>query len=331
MVGSAPRSTLVSAIICTRDRAPALRGALASLCAQTLDPGLFEVVVVDDGSNDDTPEVVRAFESRIPLRHCRQRRAGLASARNHGLFFARGTVALFLAEDPAEPDLLERHLAAHRRNPEPRLAVLGKMRLDPSLADDPLMRFALEAEGLPWSNPRAGPGELLDWTWFRAERSSCKRGFLAQRGIFDPRFSSGGDDVELACRLSSHGFEIVYEPDAVSRVAQPRSLDETCALMRCEGEASARLAALHDTPEVRDWTRVAVALEAWRDLRPAYESLLRSALELDRLVRTRAGASPQAEGRVRDVLHETYGVVLEASRLAGLAEAMGIDGRPLEP
>lgn len=321
MAAPTSRTPMVSVVTCTRDASARLRRTLESLCHQTLGRHAFEVVVVDDGSTDDTHEVLRAFEPRLPLRWTRQRRSGVALARNHGLFFARGVVVLFLDEGAAEPDLLERHLEAHRRFPEPRFAVLGRSLLDASIEGDPLMRFAADLHGSPWSNPRAGPGELLDWRHFRAARSSCKRGFLVFRGVFNAAFRSCGEDGELAYRLSRHGFQVVHEPGASTRIVENRSIEEVCARMRREGEASATFAGLHPAPEVQAWTGAATAAEVWRELGPVYHSIVRSAFELDRIARARAEVGLPLERAEQGLLHRSYAAAFEASRAKGLIDA----------
>ena len=93
--GPAPRVTVV---LPTRDRADALRAAIASVRAQTFAD--WELVVVDDGSTDGTEAVVRtlvAADSRI--RYVSQPFTGHAAARNHGLRVARGELVAYLDSD----------------------------------------------------------------------------------------------------------------------------------------------------------------------------------------------------------------------------------------
>ena len=94
----------VSVIIPTYNRAEYLSQALKSVFDQSLSP--FEVIVIDDGSTDNTPEVVRAFEPGIRyFRHDHNR--GVSAARNLGLEVARGEVIAWLdADDLWEPDFL---------------------------------------------------------------------------------------------------------------------------------------------------------------------------------------------------------------------------------
>ena len=67
---------LISAIVCTYNRAGLLGRALGALCGQTLDAEQFEVIVVDDGSTDETRLVVQRFEGIAPLRYVYQANSG---------------------------------------------------------------------------------------------------------------------------------------------------------------------------------------------------------------------------------------------------------------
>jgi Glycosyltransferase like family 2 len=316
-------SPLLSVVLCPRGGAAGLRSTLEALSAQTLGREAFEVVLVDDRPENGIQAVARAFEPRLDLRWSRQREAGIASARNHGLFLARGGVVLFLDEEVADPDLLRRHLEAHRRFPEPRFAVLGRAVLDPSIADDPLMRFVHEAGAFAIADADPSAGEPLDWTHFRTGRSSCKRRFLLERGIFAAAFHLAGEDAELAYRLSRHGFEVAYEPGAVTRIVEASTVDDACARMRREGEALASFARLHRAPEVQAWTGAAAAAELWRELGPAYDSILRSARELDRIARAREEAGLPLDAFEKALVHRGYSTAFEASRAKGMIEGSG--------
>jgi glycosyltransferase involved in cell wall biosynthesis len=102
----------VSVVIPTYNRAPLLRQALASVCGQTVCVG--EIIVVDDGSTDDSSKVVREFQScgpavdYVPLEHTNS----LGDLRNTGIQRARGSViGLLDSDDLWQPDRIERQLA----------------------------------------------------------------------------------------------------------------------------------------------------------------------------------------------------------------------------
>jgi len=104
----------VSLVIATFNHARVLAEAIDSALSQTLDP--VDVVVVDDGSTDDTPAVLARYDARI--RVLRQPNRGLAAARNAGLAATRGTYVAFLdADDVLAPAKLAEQVAVLERAP----------------------------------------------------------------------------------------------------------------------------------------------------------------------------------------------------------------------
>ncbi len=106
---------LVSVIIPTYNRARLLGRAIESVLAQTYEP--IEVIVADDGSTDDTADVVTRFGPRVRCE--RQANAGVSAARNLGLRRARGEFIAFLDSDDAWlPWKVAAQVALLRRRPE---------------------------------------------------------------------------------------------------------------------------------------------------------------------------------------------------------------------
>ncbi len=315
------RSPFLSAVIATYDRAELLRGTLESLCHQTLALDTFEVVLVDDGSKDATREIARSFGARLPLRYAYQRNAGLAAARNLGLFMARGEVLLFLDDDDvAGPGLLEAHVEAHRRRPEPEIGILGYTGLDPELAFDPLMHFVTQVGCFLFAYPAVEEGKLLDFTHFWGGRSSCKRSLLVDHGIFNPVFRFGCEDIELAYRLSKHGFKVMYEPRAISTMVRGLSFDDFCRRTVRQGRSNFVFSRLHPDEIVQRWTETPGAGEAWRRLGPVYDLLLGSGRELDRVARARLDEGLGLDARDAELLYRAYWAAFQASRVKGIVE-----------
>ncbi len=105
----------ISCIVPVYNGARFLAEALESILAQTLRP--TEIIVVDDGSTDETPQVAAAYASHVTYR--RQTNAGPASARNHGIGLATGDFLSFLdADDLWRADKLERQMRVLEENPE---------------------------------------------------------------------------------------------------------------------------------------------------------------------------------------------------------------------
>lgn len=107
---------LVSVIVPTYNRATRLPRAVESCLTQT--HALVEVIVVDDGSSDDTPDVLLALERRWGperFRGVRQSHQGACVARNRGLDLARGEFVQFLdSDDLLLPDKFSKQIAALR-------------------------------------------------------------------------------------------------------------------------------------------------------------------------------------------------------------------------
>jgi len=106
---------LVSAAIITHNRARYLVDAITSVLAQTVTD--VELIVVDDGSTDETADVVAPYLDRI--RYVRRERRGKAAARNAAVELARGELIAFCdSDDTWYPDRLERQLVALEQQPD---------------------------------------------------------------------------------------------------------------------------------------------------------------------------------------------------------------------
>lgn len=112
---------LVSAVVITYNYARFLPDAIESVLSQTYEN--LEIVVVDDGSTDQTPETVGRYENR-GVRYVRRRHAGPGQARNAGVAVTSGPVIAFLDGDDAWlPDRVALEVAHLEKHPE--LALVG--------------------------------------------------------------------------------------------------------------------------------------------------------------------------------------------------------------
>ena len=106
---------LVSVIIPTYNRWPMLGEAVESVLAQTMSD--YELIVVDDGSTDETPRRLREYGARLTV--LTQSRSGVSAARNLGARRASGKYLAFLdSDDLWHPRKLQRQLRLMERNPE---------------------------------------------------------------------------------------------------------------------------------------------------------------------------------------------------------------------
>ena len=84
--------------------------------------------MVDDGSTDDTPELLQKYAAQTPLslRSVRQKNAGPAGARNHAISLLTAPVCLIIGDDiMASPTLVEQHLAFHAAHPNKTAFAIG--------------------------------------------------------------------------------------------------------------------------------------------------------------------------------------------------------------
>jgi GT2 family glycosyltransferase len=112
----------VSLVIPTFNKRKYLLLTLASLVYQDFQ-GRWEILIVDDGSTDDTPAVLETFAkeySSLPLTTFRTGGGGRSAARNTGIHRATGDIILFIDDDQiVANDFVRRHQEAHRRLPVP--------------------------------------------------------------------------------------------------------------------------------------------------------------------------------------------------------------------
>jgi GT2 family glycosyltransferase len=213
---------------------------LQALFAQRGVDASWEIVVIDDGSTDDTPDVVRelAGHSPVPLRYARQANRGPAAARNRGIRMAGGRLVYMTDSDVlATPDLIHLHLAEHDRHPAPSIGVLGLMRWAPDLPVTPFMRWWEEARFR--FNRLLEDVEPINHTYFYTCNVSVKRAFLMEHGLFDESFPSAAyEDTELAYRLRAHGFRLVFAPDALAYHDHSTDFAHACRQMETIGRSA---------------------------------------------------------------------------------------------
>ena len=317
------RVPLVSAIICTYNRGELLARAFGALCGQTMSSEQFEVIVIDDGSMDDTKQVVDLFGSVLPLRYAYQAKSGLASGKNHGLFLSRAPIVLFLDDDDvADSDLLEQHHRTHQVFPQEHYAVLGYTDLVSSAAQSPLMHYATKVCCHLFSYQSLNHGDIMDFTYFWGGRSSCKRLFLLEHGVFNPVFRFGAEDIELGYRLSKVGLKVVYNKHAVSHMVRSLSFEGFCRRCYLQGRSNWVFSFLHEDEEVIRWAQTDTVKQEWYQIRSRYEQILNSAQNLDRYANERINAGLPIDELSRHLLHRAYDAAFRACRIKGSFDMM---------
>jgi glycosyltransferase involved in cell wall biosynthesis len=209
----AVRTPTISVVIPVYNAAEFIGEALDSVFAQTCLP--LEVIVVDDGSEDRTPDVVASYASKVT--YIRKERGGPGSARNVGIRAASGQWIAFLdGDDIWLPTLLEK-LARVASQTQASLVFCDSQQLINGSASD---TSRLESYGLKKRLRTLAPnGVMLDpFRLFLEERcyiftpgAMIEREALVDVGLFDETFYCG-EDLDLWLRLSMHyRFAVIGE------------------------------------------------------------------------------------------------------------------------
>lgn len=222
---------MVTVIIPAHNQGRTIGATIQSVLHQTVRD--VEIIVVDDGSTDDTAGRVRPFEGRV--RYVWQAQAGVSSARNHGLRLARGELLAFLdGDDLWLPQKLERQLARLSQAPA-RDAVQCSVHL---------VNDRLDILETRWCDPVQDT--LLDFLLFR-NLPGFGSTLLVRRGVLEALGGFGEDlvileDWDLACRLARRG--------ALA------SLPDPLVLYRQHGGNRSRQVAIHIEPGYRSLGRL---------------------------------------------------------------------------
>jgi cellulose synthase/poly-beta-1,6-N-acetylglucosamine synthase-like glycosyltransferase len=318
----------ISGILPTRNRAHLLPFVLEALRHQALCKSRFEIIAVNDGSTDQTQSILEQASSDLPIRVFYQRHAGIAAAKNLGIFASRSETLLFLDDDDAaDPDLLAAHLVAHKRHPESCIAILGHTRVAPDVARSPLMHHVTQVGCQLYSYGHMQPGKSLDYTAFWGGRSSCKRSLLVSHGIFNPVFTFGCEDIELGWRLAAAvGLRVIYEPAACTAMIRTLSFRDFCARQQRQGRSQWRFAELHPRAQVRSYCEIDQGLNVWRAHAGRFTQFLRYVGRLDQLATVRANAGLSMEPKFQMALDDAYCAAFSLCRAKGIAMESSLQG-----
>jgi glycosyltransferase involved in cell wall biosynthesis len=245
----------VSILIPAFNAGPWIAETISSALAQT-HPGV-EIIVVDDGSTDDTLQRARAFASR-GVRVVTQTNAGAAAARNRALAEAHGDFIQFLdADDLLSPRKIELQLALLATKPPGTLATCrwGRFETDPTTArfvDDDVFHDFSPVDWLVLCTAKARMMHPAAWL--------VPRSVADRAGPWDESLSLN-DDGEYFARvaLSSAGLAFTPDPDSASyyrsglqgSLSRRRSLTALASLFHAGELISAHLIAAEDSPRTR--------------------------------------------------------------------------------
>jgi Predicted glycosyltransferases len=320
----------IAVVIPTHQRRDLVLRVLASLAAQRLDSARFEVCLVCDGCTDGTALLARQIYGPTRTRGLNlvvteQPCSGAAAARNAGVTHTTAPLLLFLDDDMiAAPDLLQRHLRAHRAWPGG--VMYGAV---PVHEDSPL---SFLSTGLAsWAERRdrhlreaasVSPDEML------GGHLSLSRATFDLLGGFDPLFTAGGrfggEDIDFGWRARLKGIPLRYVPQAVARQVYTKTFRMLARDIREGAMADVHLVRRH--PELRDWLMLGRVHELGPLQRWLFEATIRGSRAASVTGRTGAFVLEMA-GRLRAtgaLLDSLHGLMRAHFYADGLTHAGGI-------
>jgi glycosyltransferase involved in cell wall biosynthesis len=219
----------LSVVIPTYNRIAMLERVLDALDRQEAAPE-FDVVVIDDGSKDDTAARLRShLEAKrwsVPIRFESQANAGPGRARNRGVTLATGRYVVFIGDDTVpEPQFIAEHARVHRESgDDPLVACLGYTGWPHDERVTPFMHY-INDYGLQFGYRLIEHGAVVPFNFFYTSNISIDRELLAAHP-FDTSFPAAAwEDIELAFRLDAKGLKIRYDANAVTRHHHPMTVD----------------------------------------------------------------------------------------------------------
>lgn len=209
----------ITAIVCTYNRADMLGSVIDSLVAQTLPAQQYEILIVDNASEDGTTALLQQRAKEIAnLRYVRETLLGLSNARNTGLRLATAPVVAFLDDDAkASPDWLKGICSAFDAfRPRPGI-VCGPVKADwgaerPSWLRDYWLPFYSVVD---WSDETRC---LTEEEWVVGANFAVDRELALELGGFDAALGRRGpallshEETALTEGIRRAGHPIVYEP-----------------------------------------------------------------------------------------------------------------------
>jgi O-antigen biosynthesis protein len=235
-----PEYPLVSVVVATFNGARTLAACLDSL--KELNYPAYEVIVVDDGSTDETPKIAGHYRNIRYVSHGTN--LGLSTARNTGIQEARGEIVAFTDSDcRADRDWLH-YLVGDLLNST--FSGIGGHNLLPP-EDSWIAAAVMVSPG--------GPTHVMLTDRLAEHIPGCNMAFykwaLLEVAGFDPIFRKAGDDVDICWRLQQRGYKLGFSPAGFVWHYRRSTVIDYLLQQRGYGESEALL--VHRHPEYFNW------------------------------------------------------------------------------
>ena len=209
------KAIVISVIVCTYNRVSLLKNCLRSLEKQTADKRMYEVIVVDNNSNDNTDETIKDFtKSRLSIQLVKEKNQGLSFARNRGWQEAKGKYVAYIDDDAfTDHDWIAEIISFTKKYPA--VGVFG----------GPYKRYFLTPPPLwfPSGYGTLNLGKKVKQIhppkeWLTGTNMIIQKNKFKKYGGFDTRFGMRekntiyGEETDLIFRLHKSGEPIYYVP-----------------------------------------------------------------------------------------------------------------------
>ncbi|MDD2889778.1 MAG: glycosyltransferase [bacterium] len=183
-----------SVILPTHNRAYILKDCLQHILTQSISD--YEVIVIDDASTDNTPNVISKIKYKISnIKYIKlEKQSGPHAARNAGIKIATGELIIFVDSDVlVHPDFVKDHINIHTQYPD--IILQGMVRYIKDIRKATFKFF--------YTN-------LMSFGILVSQNASIKKEWLIKAGLFDETFGVGYEDIDLGIRLQNLGLRFRY-------------------------------------------------------------------------------------------------------------------------
>jgi GT2 family glycosyltransferase len=240
---------IASVVIPTCNRPQALHRCLLALASQTMPSGAFEVIIVDDGSDQALTVDPAQWASKFKLKLIRQHNTGPAGARNRGVAEAQGDFLAFTDDDCLpSPTWLQKLIAELRDHPE---AMVGGATLN-GLTDDLFAETSQLILEMVYCHFNQDPSDAY---FFASNNLACAKESFNSLGGFDTSFREASEDREWCDRWRINQHPLRWVPDATIEHQHPQDLLKFTKLHFRYGKGAHRYRQLREIRNSGNMTR----------------------------------------------------------------------------
>ncbi|MBI3385651.1 glycosyltransferase [Candidatus Gottesmanbacteria bacterium] len=198
----------ISVIVVTKNRMALLSQCLSSLVGQL--KRRDEIVIIDNGSTDATPDIIASYRTRLPIRSFRLMRGSYPELYNAGISHAQRDIVVFLDDDCQAGTAFLRHIrSAHIFHPN--TVIQG---ITYSIPKGNMYAEIMGDHYKNWLRTMRISGNMM--RAFDNKNASMPRALFHAFGGFYPKMSRGSEDIELGLRLTRHAVPILLDRTVIA-------------------------------------------------------------------------------------------------------------------